>query len=39
LAQKEEKFQVMKGRALKTKQVLNSDKYEKAWDYYPFNSG
>jgi aspartate/methionine/tyrosine aminotransferase len=37
--QKAEKLQVMKGRALKTKQVLNSGKYEKAWDYYPFNSG
>jgi aspartate/methionine/tyrosine aminotransferase len=39
LTQKEEKFQVMKGRALKTKEVLNNSKYEKAWDYYPFNSG
>jgi len=39
LTQKEEKFQVMKGRALKTKQVLNSGKYGTAWDYYPFNSG
>lgn len=39
LAQKEEKFQTMKGRALKTKQVLDSGKYEAAWDYYPFNSG
>ena len=39
LEQKEEKFQVMKGRALKTKAVLNSGKYDKAWDYYPFNSG
>lgn len=39
LAQKEEKFQVLKGRALKTKQVLDSGKYSSAWDYYPFNSG
>jgi aspartate/methionine/tyrosine aminotransferase len=39
IAQKEEKFQVMKGRALKTKQVLNSGKYDSAWTYYPFNSG
>jgi aspartate/methionine/tyrosine aminotransferase len=39
LAQKEEKFKVMKGRALKTKEVLNSGKYDNAWDYYPFNSG
>lgn len=39
LAQKEEKFQVMKGRALKTKEVLDSGKYDQEWDYYPFNSG
>lgn len=39
LEQKEEKFQVMKGRALKTKAVLDSGKYTEAWDYYPFNSG
>lgn len=39
LAQKEEKFQTMKGRALKTKEVLDSDKYAAAWTYYPFNSG
>lgn len=39
LAQKEEKFQVMKGRALKTKQVLDSGRYDVAWNYYPFNSG
>ncbi len=39
LAQKEEKLQVMKGRALKTKQVLDSGKYDSAWTYYPFNSG
>ncbi|HEX9079896.1 MAG TPA: aminotransferase class I/II-fold pyridoxal phosphate-dependent enzyme [Desulfuromonadaceae bacterium] len=39
LAQKEEKFQVMKGRALKTKAVLDSGRYDEAWTYYPFNSG
>lgn len=39
LEQKEEKFQVMKGRALRTKAVLDSGKYTQAWDYYPFNSG
>lgn len=39
LEQKEEKFQIMKGRAVKTKAVLNSGKYSEAWDYYPFNSG
>jgi len=38
-AQKEQKFQVMKGRALKAKEVLDSGKYDSAWSYYPFNSG
>jgi aspartate/methionine/tyrosine aminotransferase len=39
LKQKDEKLQVLKGRALKTKAVLNSGKYDSAWEYYPFNSG
>jgi aspartate/methionine/tyrosine aminotransferase len=39
LKQKEEKFQIMKGRALTTKKVLESGKYDDAWSYYPFNSG
>ena len=39
LPQKEEKYRVMKGRALKVKDVLNSGKYQDAFDYYPFNSG
>lgn len=39
LAQKEEKLQVMKGRALEVKRVLNNSKYGTAWEYYPFNSG
>jgi len=39
LEQKKEKFNVMQGRALRTGQVLNSGKYNQAWDYYPFNSG
>jgi aspartate/methionine/tyrosine aminotransferase len=38
-AQKAEKFAVMKGRALKVKEVLKDAKYADAWDYYPFNSG
>jgi len=38
-AQKAEKFEVMKGRALKVKEVLKDEKYAEAWDYYPFNSG
>lgn len=37
--QKEEKFQIMRGRSLKTKAVLNSGKYDAVWSYYPFNSG
>ncbi len=37
--QKEEKFQVMKGRARQVKKVLDAGKYSDAWDYYPFNSG
>ncbi|MDT8441956.1 MAG: aminotransferase class I/II-fold pyridoxal phosphate-dependent enzyme [Desulfuromonadales bacterium] len=39
LAQKEEKYQVMKGRANKVKEVLDSGRYHDAWEYYPFNSG
>jgi len=38
-AQKAEKFAVMKGRALKVKEILKDAKYADAWDYYPFNSG
>lgn len=38
-AQKQEKFDIMKGRANKVKEVLDSGKYDDAWDYYPFNSG
>lgn len=37
--QKEEKLQIMKGRANKVKSILDSGKYSAAWDYYPFNSG
>lgn len=37
--QKEEKLQIMKGRANKVKDILDSGKYSEAWDYYPFNSG
>ncbi|WP_239618233.1 aminotransferase class I/II-fold pyridoxal phosphate-dependent enzyme [Cohnella mopanensis] len=39
-AQKEEKFNIMKGRANKVKQLLDSGKYgNEEWAYYPFNSG
>ena len=38
-AQKAQKYEVMKGRALKVKEVLADSKFADAWDYYPFNSG
>ncbi len=38
-AEKEEKLQIMKDRALEVKQVLDNSKYDRAWDVYPFNSG
>lgn len=38
-AQKEEKFRIMKGRANKVKDLLDSGKYDDVWEYYPFNSG
>lgn len=37
--QKAEKFQIMKGRANKVKDLLDSGKYGDVWEYYPFNSG
>jgi aspartate/methionine/tyrosine aminotransferase len=37
--QKQEKFECLKRRALRTKQVLEQGGFEDAWDYYPFNSG
>jgi len=38
-AQKEQKYQVMKGRALEVKRVLDAGGFEDVWTYYPFNSG
>jgi aspartate/methionine/tyrosine aminotransferase len=38
-AEKEEKFRIMKERALEVKRVLSDPKYRDAWDPYPFNSG
>jgi aspartate/methionine/tyrosine aminotransferase len=38
-SQKQEKFEIMKGRANRTKNLLNSGKFDDAWGYYPFNSG
>jgi aspartate/methionine/tyrosine aminotransferase len=37
--QKAEKFAIMKSRANKVKQLLDSGKYGDEWEYYPFNSG
>ncbi|WP_379159249.1 aminotransferase class I/II-fold pyridoxal phosphate-dependent enzyme [Paenibacillus sp. sgz5001063] len=38
--QKEEKFQIMKGRANKVKALMDGGKYgNEVWSYYPFNSG
>jgi len=38
-AQRQEKYDIMKGRANRTKNVLDSGKFDDAWSYYPFNSG
>lgn len=37
--EKKEKFDIMKGRAVRTKEILKDAKYDKHWVYYPFNSG
>lgn len=38
-AQKQQKYEVMKKRANRTKTVLDSGKFADVWTYYPFNSG
>lgn len=38
-AQKAEKFNIMKGRANRVKELLDSGRYGDVWGYYPFNSG
>lgn len=38
-SEKEEKFHILKGRALKVKAVLADPKYQDAWQAYPFNAG
>ena len=35
----QEKFEILKARALKVKEVLDNEKYRDAWTYYPFNAG
>ncbi|MDI6813747.1 MAG: aminotransferase class I/II-fold pyridoxal phosphate-dependent enzyme [Desulfitobacteriaceae bacterium] len=38
-SQKAQKYEILKRRANKVKAILNSGKYDGAWEYYPFNSG
>ncbi len=38
-AEKEEKFQILEGRAREVSRVLADSKYQQAWEAYPFNSG
>ncbi|WP_127532642.1 aminotransferase class I/II-fold pyridoxal phosphate-dependent enzyme [Paenibacillus kobensis] len=37
--QKAEKYDIMKRRANKVKELLDSGRYGDVWEYYPFNSG
>ncbi len=37
--EKLQKFEILKGRAIRVKQVLANPKYQSAWQAYPFNSG
>lgn len=39
IEEKQSKFECLKKRALRTKQVLEEGGFEEAWDFYPFNSG
>ncbi|MBF0225999.1 MAG: aminotransferase class I/II-fold pyridoxal phosphate-dependent enzyme [Desulfobacterales bacterium] len=34
-----QKYSILKKRALRVKEVLNNSKYNEAWSVYPFNSG
>lgn len=36
---KQQKYEIMKARALKVKEVLNNNDYSDEFTYYPFNSG
>ena len=35
----DDKYNIMKERALEVKKVLSDTKYDKVWEVYPFNSG
>jgi aspartate/methionine/tyrosine aminotransferase len=37
--EKQEKFECLKRRALRTKQLLETGQFADAWEFYPFNSG
>ena len=37
--EKAEKFEILKSRALKIKEILADPKFDEAWEPYPFNSG
>jgi aspartate/methionine/tyrosine aminotransferase len=37
--EKQAKFEILKKRAIRVKEVLSDPKYKNAWDVYPFNSG
>ncbi|MCP4298810.1 MAG: aminotransferase class I/II-fold pyridoxal phosphate-dependent enzyme, partial [Proteobacteria bacterium] len=34
-----EKYEIMKGRANRLKEVLKDSRFDEVWSYYPFNSG
>ncbi len=38
-AEKVQKFNIMKERAMKCREVVYNSKYSSSWDVYPFNSG
>ena len=38
-AEKAEKFEILKKRAMRVKEVLSQPKFKEAWEVYPFNSG
>ena len=38
-SEKQEKFMIMKERAMEVKDVLSDPRYSKVWEPYPFNSG
>jgi aspartate/methionine/tyrosine aminotransferase len=37
--QRREKFELLKARAERVKQVVHNEKYRDSWDVYPFNAG